>query len=456
MAPAEADFVTLCDQDDRWHPDKLERLLGGIGERPARLQRRADRQPGGRARPPLLLDRAAQQLHELRLAAARQLRHRSGLALPARSARRRAALPAAARQGLPRPLARGGRDGPRRDRLHRRAALRLRPARRRRDRPPRRQQAAAADPPAPDRAPPQSDRGLARRLLLRLAPAAALLRGPAPALLGADDARRSGGRCGGCSWRTAGSPGSPGCSAAGRGGSGATTRRSTASSSTPTRCCAAGRSRSTPPGAADRAGCCPATPSIPPGNRPRSTSVATMNGGGLDVVIVSYRSRELLRAASTSLRAHPPSAPMKVMVVDNASGDGTIEMVAADYPGGRPDRLAENLGFAAATNLGARRGQLAVPARPQPGHRRDRRRPRHGARRARVASRGGGGRAAAGARRRLARPRRQALLPHPAERARATSAGVGRRPGARGAARRLPGARRSSPARSTPSTAHSC
>jgi glycosyltransferase involved in cell wall biosynthesis len=31
MAPAEADFVTLCDQDDRWHPGKLERLLEGIG-----------------------------------------------------------------------------------------------------------------------------------------------------------------------------------------------------------------------------------------------------------------------------------------------------------------------------------------------------------------------------------------------------------------------------------------
>jgi glycosyltransferase involved in cell wall biosynthesis len=32
MVPAEADYVTLCDQDDRWHPVKLERLLQGIGE----------------------------------------------------------------------------------------------------------------------------------------------------------------------------------------------------------------------------------------------------------------------------------------------------------------------------------------------------------------------------------------------------------------------------------------
>ncbi len=31
MAPASAEFVTLCDQDDRWHPDKVERLLRAIG-----------------------------------------------------------------------------------------------------------------------------------------------------------------------------------------------------------------------------------------------------------------------------------------------------------------------------------------------------------------------------------------------------------------------------------------
>ncbi|HEY1237436.1 MAG TPA: glycosyltransferase [Solirubrobacterales bacterium] len=32
MAPAEADYVTLCDQDDRWHANKLERLIDGIGD----------------------------------------------------------------------------------------------------------------------------------------------------------------------------------------------------------------------------------------------------------------------------------------------------------------------------------------------------------------------------------------------------------------------------------------
>jgi glycosyltransferase involved in cell wall biosynthesis len=32
MAPAAADYVTLCDQDDRWHAGKLERLIAGIGD----------------------------------------------------------------------------------------------------------------------------------------------------------------------------------------------------------------------------------------------------------------------------------------------------------------------------------------------------------------------------------------------------------------------------------------
>jgi glycosyltransferase involved in cell wall biosynthesis len=32
MAPPDTDYVTLCDQDDRWRPHKLERLIDGIGE----------------------------------------------------------------------------------------------------------------------------------------------------------------------------------------------------------------------------------------------------------------------------------------------------------------------------------------------------------------------------------------------------------------------------------------
>jgi N-acetylglucosaminyl-diphospho-decaprenol L-rhamnosyltransferase len=80
---------------------------------------------------------------------------------------------------------------------------------------------------------------------------------------------------------------------------------------------------------------------------------------GLDVVIVSYRCRELLRACLDALRAHPASVPMRVVVVDNASEDGTVEMVSSAYQDVDLIPSPSNLGFAAATNLGVRRGNAA-------------------------------------------------------------------------------------------------
>jgi GT2 family glycosyltransferase len=77
---------------------------------------------------------------------------------------------------------------------------------------------------------------------------------------------------------------------------------------------------------------------------------------GLDVGIVAYRSRELLRACLRSLREHPASRPMRVLVVDNGSGDGTIEMVRA-LPGVELVQAGGNIGFAAATNIAASRGE---------------------------------------------------------------------------------------------------
>jgi GT2 family glycosyltransferase len=77
---------------------------------------------------------------------------------------------------------------------------------------------------------------------------------------------------------------------------------------------------------------------------------------GLDVVIVSYRCRELLRGCLEALRAHPPSSRMRVIVVDNASADGTVEMVRSEFPEVELIASPSNLGFAAATNLGASRG----------------------------------------------------------------------------------------------------
>jgi N-acetylglucosaminyl-diphospho-decaprenol L-rhamnosyltransferase len=80
------------------------------------------------------------------------------------------------------------------------------------------------------------------------------------------------------------------------------------------------------------------------------------SGARLDVVIVSYRCRELLRECLEALRSNPPSVAMRVVLVDNASADGTVEMVRAEYPEVELIASPTNLGFAAATNLGARGG----------------------------------------------------------------------------------------------------
>jgi GT2 family glycosyltransferase len=76
----------------------------------------------------------------------------------------------------------------------------------------------------------------------------------------------------------------------------------------------------------------------------------------LDVVVVAYRSRALVRGCLASLTAHPPARPMRVTVVDNGSGDGTVELVHSEFPDIEVVALGENRGFAAATNIGIRRG----------------------------------------------------------------------------------------------------
>jgi hypothetical protein len=73
----------------------------------------------------------------------------------------------------------------------------------------------------------------------------------------------------------------------------------------------------------------------------------------LEVVIVSATgARELLRTCLTSLRANPPTgAEMEVHVVDNASADGTAEMVREAFPEVVLHALDWNSGFSVANNI---------------------------------------------------------------------------------------------------------
>jgi GT2 family glycosyltransferase len=77
----------------------------------------------------------------------------------------------------------------------------------------------------------------------------------------------------------------------------------------------------------------------------------------LDVAIVSYRCEGLLRDCLRSLEAHPPGVPMRIFVVDNASRDGTAEMVAREFPEVKLSVNEHNAGFAKAANMAIRQGE---------------------------------------------------------------------------------------------------
>ncbi len=73
----------------------------------------------------------------------------------------------------------------------------------------------------------------------------------------------------------------------------------------------------------------------------------------LAIIVVSYNVRELLRACLTSTYAslaHRPELDAAVWVIDNASADGSAEMVAAEFPQARLIASSENLGFAGGNN----------------------------------------------------------------------------------------------------------
>jgi len=72
------------------------------------------------------------------------------------------------------------------------------------------------------------------------------------------------------------------------------------------------------------------------------------------IVIVSYNTRPELEHCLASLALHPPRTTHDILVVDNASTDGTPEALRARWPAVRLIEAGRNLGFAGANNLGVR------------------------------------------------------------------------------------------------------
>jgi len=87
----------------------------------------------------------------------------------------------------------------------------------------------------------------------------------------------------------------------------------------------------------------------------------------LAIIIVNYNTRDLLRNCLTSIYHSQGELGYKVIVVDNASPDGSAAMVRAEFP--QTDLIASQIngGFAAANNLGLRRVGFAADGTPGPG-----------------------------------------------------------------------------------------
>jgi GT2 family glycosyltransferase len=73
----------------------------------------------------------------------------------------------------------------------------------------------------------------------------------------------------------------------------------------------------------------------------------------ISVIIVTWNGRPYLEACLTAAVAQE-GVSAEIIVVDNASADGTVEFVRAHYPRVRLVALAENRGFAGGNNAGAR------------------------------------------------------------------------------------------------------
>lgn len=77
----------------------------------------------------------------------------------------------------------------------------------------------------------------------------------------------------------------------------------------------------------------------------------------VSIVVVTYRCREDARECLRSLYQQIQGVTFEVIVLDNASGDGTIEMVRAEFPDARLVELEENIGFARGVNRAAAMAQ---------------------------------------------------------------------------------------------------
>lgn len=77
----------------------------------------------------------------------------------------------------------------------------------------------------------------------------------------------------------------------------------------------------------------------------------------ISIVIVAWNARHCLQPCLESIEKAPPRRSLEVLVVDNASSDGTSEMVESRFPWVKLIKSPVNLGFSRGNNLGIRQCQ---------------------------------------------------------------------------------------------------
>lgn len=75
----------------------------------------------------------------------------------------------------------------------------------------------------------------------------------------------------------------------------------------------------------------------------------------LSIIIVNWNTREILRKCLASIRKHLSSNSPEVFVVDNASTDGSTDMIKKEFPWVRLIENRKNVGFARANNMAIHR-----------------------------------------------------------------------------------------------------
>jgi GT2 family glycosyltransferase len=77
----------------------------------------------------------------------------------------------------------------------------------------------------------------------------------------------------------------------------------------------------------------------------------------ISVIIVGWNAKHYLELCLESLATAPPRRSMEIIVVDNASADGSADMIEARFPHVKLIRSNENLGFAKGNNVAIRECQ---------------------------------------------------------------------------------------------------